>query len=334
MFCKYVIGCVVEVADADSAMIITAVNAARMLALIVERRNSRGLLETERDWFADVAPRLAEGNADRLIEACLTLLEGPKTKDLASQERWNGVRYYALRCLGSLFALPREVPLWKKENEEKAVAAAIKIVERQKVFPKATPRQEVEGYKMLRAQAVRVVAGYRLPEMSDKSRPSLVLARVAGADTSLVPNPPRLEERLEASIGLCRLAPAAAKSANFQMAAAALQVARFVHQFGVEADANYDAKPMTRLRPWKVQAARMLEALDVLKKESKDANVQEVIRQMDRVLANIEFGGKLSEAGNLGDWLKNSPLTAKAVFKDDPKSVIKGGHAEEVMKDD
>jgi hypothetical protein len=333
MFCKNVISCVVEVAQEDTARIITGVNAARMLALMVERRGQRGILETEKEWFTAVAPRLAEGNGDRLIEACLTLLEGPKSKVLADQERWNGIRYYVLRCLGSLFALPRQTPLWKKENEEKAITVAIKLVEKQKVFPKATPRQEVEGYKALRAQAVRVVAGARVPEQSDKSRPALVLARVAGADNSLVPNPPRLEERLEAAIGLCHMAPAAVKSADFQLDAAVVQIARFVHQFGLESDANNEAKPMSRLRPWKAQAARMNDALDVFKAVAKDPNVQEVIRQVQPVLANIE-GTKLSGAGNLGDWMKGSALTSKAVFKDDPASVIKPGQAEEVKKDE
>src|SRR5207249_1363067 len=71
MFCKYAIACVLEVAEQDTAKIITGVNAARMLALMVERRPTRGLLDTEKEWFAEVAPRLADGNADRLIEACL-----------------------------------------------------------------------------------------------------------------------------------------------------------------------------------------------------------------------------------------------------------------------
>jgi hypothetical protein len=312
MYCRQVIERAQEVILRGKP--IAAINAARMLAAIPARGLERGFLQSESAWVDDVLPRLAEGNAETLANAALTLLGTPKMND--------GTKYYLLRTLSNLVGLPKQTkPLLKPETEEKAIAAAIKLVETKKAFARATPRAEVEGYKMLRCEAVRVVAASRTPVVGDKERPALTLARVAANDASIVPSP-RINERIEAVIGLARMGATAAKFPDYQPDGAAEQIARAVRDFGIQADANREAKADLRSRAWKVDASRMLEALDVLKANVKNAYVQEVVKQCVAVLAPIENGGA-GNGGNLGDWLSSNASPAKSVFKSGGDSTIK-----------
>src|SRR5262249_44113777 len=107
---------------------IAAVNAARILAAIPERRVDRGVLQSEKDWAEEAQPRLADGNAEHLAVVLLGLLDNPKAND--------AVKYYLFRGLASLLGLPRQrVALLKPDTEEKAVAAAMKFVEKKVPYP-------------------------------------------------------------------------------------------------------------------------------------------------------------------------------------------------------
>ena len=160
---------------------IAGINAARMMAAIPERRLERGVLQGVQAWADEVQPRLADGNAEYMAGLFLSLLGDPKVND--------GVKYYALRGLGSLVGLPKQTPpLLKQETEEKAIQTATRLVEKKTRFPKATPRGEVEGYKILRREAVKVLAQCRTPIVG-KERPALILAKVAGNDQGIVPSP-------------------------------------------------------------------------------------------------------------------------------------------------
>jgi hypothetical protein len=313
MFCRQVIDRAQEVIQAGKP--IAGVNAARILAKIPERAMERGTPQKEKDWVAQVLPRLGEGNAEHLAGVLLTLLENPKTND--------GIKYYVLRGLSSLLALPKQSPaLLKKETEEKAIRAAIAMVEKKTVFPQRVARGEVEGYKVLRREAVRVVAQVGVPVLGDKDRPALVLARVAGNDESIQP-PPRLDERIEAAIGLARMGALAAKYPDFQPDYAMFQIAQAVLEFGLQAAKNLaDSKgPPTRSRPWKIDAARLGEAVEMMKGDVKNTYVQQVADQCLLVLNAIENGGQ-GGANNLGDWLAKNSVPAKTLFKSVPDSAV------------
>lgn len=330
LFCKHAIDAAAEVLQNDAAKPIATVNAARVLSLIPQRRALRDVLHTEKEWADDVLPRLAEGNGDHLATVCVQVLEDARTND--------GTRYYLLRTLASLLGLPPQpTPLVKKETAEKAFAAATKVVEKQTPFPKATPKQEVEGYKMLRLQAVAVLAQARVPVVG-KDKVALTLARVAGNDESIVPSP-RHEERVEAAIGLARMGPAAAKFPDFQPDYAAVQIARAIASFGGQANANLESKAAQRLAPWPVEAARLYEAVEGFKLAVKNPFVQSVTDQcLKLVLARIERR-TAADPGALTDWLGlNPPGMASSLFKSDPKSTIKPAPEakgkEEKVKDD
>ena len=312
MFTKAAIEAATEVIDKGKP--IAAVNAARILYLIPARRVNRGTLESEKDWSENVVPRLAEGNADRLAEVCLQLLESPRAND--------GMRYYLFRCLTDLLGVPSEKPLLKPDLVTKAIEAGIKTVEKKVVYPKATSRQEVEGYKALRLQAVRLVAQARTPVLPSKAQPALVLARVVGNDESIVPAP-RIEERLEAAIGLTRLAPVQAKFPDLQMDYAAYLIGNFFVDFGEQFNKNVEAKTaLARLRLWRIDAARLLEAIEVLRANSKNAYVAQVVQQSIPILNKIEQN-VTTDQNVLDDWLRNNAPPNTTLFKNDPASTIK-----------
>jgi hypothetical protein len=234
----------------------------------------------------------------------------------------DGVRYFLFRTLASLLGVPRQMPpLVKQETEDKAYEVAARQVEKKVHFPKATPRQEVEGYKYLRLQAVRVLAQSRSP-VAGKERPGLVLARVAGNDENVVP-PPRIEERVEAAIGLARMA--AAKTPNFQPDYAAYQVGWAVAYFGDLAKGDLGGYPPTRLRPWKVDAARLNEALDVLKAEVKVPYVQKVVGQCQGMVLSALERNSEGNANALEDWLGTNEPPSKSLFAGDDEAVVKRG---------
>lgn len=295
---------------------IAAVNAARILAMIPERKSdSRLVVQTEQEWAADVLPRLAEGNADHYVAVVAGLLDDAKTPP-------DGVRYYLLQGAADVLSMPKQSPpLVKKETEEKIYQAAAKLVGQKVVFPKATPRQEIDGYRRLRAEAVRVLAQARVPAVGTKVNPALVLARVAGNDESLMPGA-RLQERIEAVIGIAHLGATAGKFGEFQLDAAVAEMCRAVVAFGNTAGENLDSKPAQRARPWKTDAARMYEALDELKATVKTPFVQNAVKQCQTVLASIERG-TAGNANALSDWLKTNYPEPKPVFRTDPASVVK-----------
>ncbi|MFO0880157.1 MAG: hypothetical protein U0840_22645 [Gemmataceae bacterium] len=316
LFTRQVIDRIQEVIQNDKVKPIASINAARMLMRIVERRSQRDLPQTEKEWTEDVLPRLAEGNAEQLAVTTATLLEDPRSND--------GVRYYLYRAANQLLSLPKQSPpLVKSETEARLFAAAVKQIEKKVPFPKATPRQDVDGYRILRREAIRLLAQARLPVVG-KDRVGLVLARVAGQDASIIP-PPRLDERIEASIGLAHMGAALAKFPDFHMDYAAAQIARTVVEFGAAASPNLEAKPNVRLAPWKVDAARLGEAIETLRGEVKLPYVQQATDQCLKQVTSAIERGTASNHNNLRDWLSENPPMATSLFKGDETTVIKPG---------
>lgn len=310
LYSKAVIDRAADVIRAKDGAPIAAVNAARMIAMIPARRPGTSLAE----WTAEVTPRLTGGNADALLTLCADLVAAPKNKVN------DGVRYYALKAAGDVLALPRQpTSLVKGEAVEKAVLAAVGVATRKETFPKAAPRGEVEGFKILRAEALRVVAWTPAPVLG-KERPALVLARAAGNDASLDP-PVRLEEQLEAAIGLGRLVANGAKLPDLNADYAAHQVAYAVGSFGAAADANREKKASARLRTWKIDAARLLEAVERMA-VNKDPHVAKVVAECRTPLINMEKGDVSNGAGIL-TWASGNPPESRSLLKNAEDSVVK-----------
>jgi hypothetical protein len=321
LYCRKVIEHAGEVIAASPTKPIASINAARILARIVERTSS----QTPETWPLETLPRLAEGNADVLASLWLTLVTG-KTND--------AVKYLAWRGLRDLLALPPQTPpLVKKETEQAIYHEAIKGIDHKMVYPAGTPKEEVFGYQFLRREMIRVLALNRQPVL-DKDRPALTLLRIAASDIGVSPQP-RLDERVEAAIGLARLR--AGKGSDYQPDYAVAGIALAVYDFGVEHNKEADreageklstaARAARRTRPWKVEAGQIAEALEALRQDVKSPYVANAAKECLDQLAMIE-SGKNPKPGDLGDWMRTNECPAKELFKGDVNTAVKPAVAE------
>ena len=321
LFCRKAMDDIVEVIQKSKA--IAGVNAAMMLSRITERRMERGALQSEKSWSDEVLPRLAEGNAEHMAGLILDLLkDAQENKDSKVND---GVKFYLFRALAGLLGVPSKMPLLKKDTEEKVLLAALDFVEKNVAFPRVAATEEVNGYRALRREAIKVVAQASSPTVGGKGKPALALARIAAADTRVSPSP-HLSEQIEASIGLANLlGRVAARPGDLQLDTAALQVVRGVVDFGDAASdkENIAKKGWERRRPWKVEAARLIEATGAMKGDGKNNLVNDAVTRSLSVLSLIE-DNKAGQTGALNDWLKTKKEVADApLYKGDASTAIK-----------
>jgi hypothetical protein len=271
-------------------------------------------------YGARVLARLAELGEPALADDLLKVLKDDKQSP--------AVHYYALRGLRDLLALPaQDKPILDEKRQAACAEALVDFLERKPLVGPGAPPDEVNGFQMFRREGVRALAQVHTAKVKDKVRPALVLARIAGGDAQIVPEP-RVDERIEAAIGLAHMQPD--PKSGYQPEYAALQIARALGAFAEAYGENRTATGQSRLRPWAIDAARLSEALKVLKDTSgKDAYVGNVVTKGQRVLSVIERGRQVNP-GDAG-WFtapENEPAT-KELFKGDAGSAIKPGAGKE-----
>lgn len=230
---------------------------------------------------ARVLAEIARLGQPKLAETLVGILKNDKQND--------GVHFYALRGMRNLLAAAPSA----KDQQKMCAEALIDFLEHRQGPPKGAPKDEIDGFRVLRREAIRALAQVRTPEVSPKAQPALVLARFAGADGRIQPEP-RIDERVEAAIGLARMASAQDK--RYQAAYAANQIGRclgtFAQKFNEER-ANTERGGVEPSRPWKIDAYRLNEALTALKADSgKNAYVGSVIDRGARVLQEVMKGNQ------------------------------------------
>jgi hypothetical protein len=284
-----------EVANFASAKPIARVNAARTLA------------------------RLAELAQPELADTLVELLNDSK--------QGGGVHFYALRGLRDLLALPPQddVPVVDKARVARVAESLVAFLnQKPPLDERIASREEIDGYRYLRREAIRALAQTRLPAVNNNVLPALVLARVAGNDQRLWPAP-RLDERLEASIGLARMRPVK-EGPTYQPDYAVWQIGLFLEAWGNAANQNRDTRGQLRLRPWKVDAARLAEVLLPLKAEVKVPYVARGVDVANRVL-NAVSKGDLALASDLS-WYGGNPPPSKELFAGVADSTVVPGPPE------
>jgi hypothetical protein len=296
---------------------IAAVNAARMLA------------------------RLAETGTEEAGDACLDVVKNEK--NFVDPVARPGAQYWALKGLGSLLArwadpplgadgTPVPVPADRKDREAKYVEALVATIEKfipadGKAPAGVEPGSAEElGLQLFRREAVRALAQYRNPAVADekgaiKVKSALTLLKVTN-DDGLVPHA-RLDEQMEAAWGLARLHSKAL--ASYQPDYAAQQIGYVVVQMGVNAKKNDPAK-----LPWKVQAARVSDALEFMRDDAKglankaaSAYVEKVVAQTTRVLKDIELRELSGAGGDLKLWLGTNPAPDQTLYKGVDDSTVR-----------
>jgi hypothetical protein len=277
------------------------------------------------------------------VARCLAQLAALEQGDLAdfyteilSQPAWpegqpDAVRYYMLRGLADLLNSEKGYQAVKKESLDKAARAVLSIVERSAKFLPGTSPAEIEGFRVLRREAVRALAATRLPTLSDKSHPALVLMKVMGGEG--VTPPTKMDENIEGAIGLARALPDLDK--DYCPDYAAQQVGNFIgtlRQFALAVEGGNKSAKL----PCKVYAARLQEALEGLDTNSgkQDKGVKEYVTAVSKSAYPVL---KLLQTDNPSEKQVSSLATTlekvvaaggpnKQLFKSLPDSILKGGN--------
>ena len=203
---------------------------------------------------------------NELVDALTTVVRDPGQND--------GVKLYALRGLRDVLAqFPPKSPALSRERQEKAVLTVMEFVERKVAFAPNATREEVEGFRSLRREGFRALSYCRLPSIGDKARPGLVLLRAAVRD-GFTPEP-RLDEQMEAALGVTRLRPELDPS--YQKDYAAYNLALVVVDLGTAYQTRTERKD--ELRPYKVYACALQDGLESMKAGSKNKEVDDYVRR-------------------------------------------------------
>ncbi len=261
------------------------------------------------------------GQGKQLAETLLTVLQDDKQN--------GGVQYYALHGLRNLLGLAQKQqapPLLSKDDEAKCAEAIIAFLGRKPNLPAGAPQQEIDGFRILRREGVRALAQIHTPAFSDKVRPALTLARFAGADESIQP-PPRVDERMEAALGLARMP--SAQNKQYQPDYAAGMIARCLGVFLTEAESQRE-RTTDRTRAWKIDAAHLIDALAALKADSgKNAYVSQVVDRATGLLNRIVKGTELDAGQKTWFTTSASDPPSKELFKGAADTAVKPGKPEE-----
>jgi hypothetical protein len=255
------------------------------------------------------------------------------------------VKYWVAKALGDLFekAGQSNSSVFQskagKVREASCIAALGEFINQKIPVSNDLPRDEKDGLRVPRREAIRALAFNRRPVLTDDQgavvdRPGLTLLRVMRG-AGLEPEP-RLDEQVEAAVGVARLSPKTFE--GYQPDYAAYQLGQFVSAFALAT--NTKSNQARTKEPWKRHAARLMEALDGMKAEtasSKDAKyIAAVHAKCMPVLSEIERSkdGKADAdaAGNLGQWLTDNPPPSNTLYKGDADSSIKEGEAEAPKK--
>jgi hypothetical protein len=265
---------------------------------------------------ARVLARLGRTGAEEVADACVELIKDPKQND--------AVRYWAFSGLRELFSLghgPQPILMKNQAREANAILTLLEWLEQKPTsLSAASTPEEVEGYRILRREAIRALALTRYPAVTDekralKGRTALMLVRIGRKD-GFVPEP-RIDEQVEAAFGLARMQSKLYD--GYQPDYAAHQIAAIVVDF---AERYLDLRGE---RGWKYHAARLNEALAAMKldvernpairdKAIKDYVGQEVVARCAEVLRTIETRGSPT-INVLRAWVESTPPKNDTIYR-------------------
>jgi hypothetical protein len=268
---------------------------------------------------ARVLAKVAELGQPALADTLIKVLKDPKQTD--------AVRFYVLRGMSTLLVQvqPGEMtPVLSKDERARCATALVEFLEQRKGPDKHATTEEIEGIRWLRREAVRALAQIHVPTVSDKVRPALVLARFAGNDGRIQP-PTRIDERVEAAIGLARMQSSEDK--RYQPEYAAGQIAKclgaFAQMYNSELPNTKNAKDK-QTRPWRVDAALLKDALAAMKTSNeKNTFVVQIVDRGTLLLDKVIRGSDI-DANELAWWSSpESDGPSKELFQGVADSVVK-----------
>ncbi|HVS38691.1 MAG TPA: hypothetical protein VMS17_24255 [Gemmataceae bacterium] len=294
---------------------IARINAAYILARLADR-------PTVDEKMDDVLRRLAGTNQADLADALADTIRDPNQIDAA--------KFWAFRGLQRLLSLPRsDPPLLPPEKEQAALGEVVKWLEaHNKATSPGTPEEELDGFRYVRREAIAALAAGRYPTLSalpDKPHPTLLLLKIAARD-GIEPEL-RLDERLEAAIGVAHAQPSLDKDYQPEYAVHLLGqfVVDFMTRYDAEKQAHANDASLPWSQPWKVEASRLIEALELMKAQSKSAYVAMVADASLDVLKPVERAGPTSNIADLDSNLRAHQPPSKSLYQSAPDSTVTFG---------
>jgi hypothetical protein len=297
----------------------------RAREVIALRSNNGRKPDIARLNAARVLAKLADLGQGELADALLDVFKQELARDSnpGGPKRNDGVVYYMLHGLRELLTpppltppQPPPIPAKLTPEQQKTIAETLTaFIAKAPEFSKDTPAEEIEGYRVLRREAVRALAYCRPTEGKDAERPGMTLLRIMARD-GFTPEP-GVDECLEAALGVARMR-ADIDGKDFQADYAAHMLGEFVDWFAQYYLDKKDKEP----RPYKTYATRLSDALETMKAETKDPYVGKVVDEARKVLFPIEKGERLTTV-SFSTWLENNPPGKEGLFQGVAESKVK-----------
>jgi hypothetical protein len=241
----------------------------------------------------------------------------------------DGMKLYALKGIRDTYKVIRPMAVVKKASSRVTLSPALEVkvaetlaqlIETPMVYPAGTAPEIVEGYRVLRREALKALAQSRAPISGEKGRTAYILAKFAnGSD---IKPEPRLDERAEAAIGLLNLRLQDPDASEYNMEAALYQFSSFLIDYFQRFNSRNDSDA-EKLFPWKYYAARITDALDELNKEVKNfPYVVEMVQKIGLGLSDME---KLDKAAvpQLATFVQSKAPASLLIYKKIPGTEVK-----------
>jgi len=257
---------------------------------------------------------------DQFMESFVAVLQ--KSPD-------DGMKLYALKGIRDTYKVIRPMAVVKKASSRVTLSPAVEVkvaetlaqfIETPTVYPEGTAPEIVEGYRVLRREALKALAQSRSPISGQKGKTAFILAKFAnGSD---IKPEPRLDERAEAAIGLLNLRLQDPDASEYNIEAALYQFSSFLIDYFQRFNSRNDSD-IEKLFPWKFYAARITDAIDELNKEVK--NVPYLVEMVQKIGLGLSDMEKLDKAAipQLNTFVQTKPPTSLLIFKKIPGTEVK-----------
>ena len=257
---------------------------------------------------------------DQFMESFIEVLQ--KSPD-------DGMKLYALKGVRDTYKVIRPLAVVKKASnrvtlnpalEVKVAETLAQLIETPMVYPAGTAPEIVEGYRVLRREALKALAQSRAPISGQKGKTAFILAKFAnGSD---IKPEPRLDERAEAAIGLLNLRTQDPDPSEYNIEAALYQFSSFLVDFFQRFNSRNDSDA-EKLFPWKFYAARITDSIDELNKEVK--NVPYVVEMVQKIGLGLSDMEKLDKAAvpQLATFVQSKQPASLLIYKKIPGTEVK-----------
>jgi hypothetical protein len=292
---------------------------------------------------ARILVKMASLGQEEVTDALADALKDPDMND--------ATKFYAARGLKEFFNLafppPDGQPIYFKDREREARCIQALLANLDHKMPEVPPptADEIEGLRILRREMIRALALSRYPAAVDakgtvQGRTALALLRIIRNDN--VKPPPRLDEQVEAAIGLALLKTKPHRDytlANeYQLDVVAYHLGRFFVDLARRHQNRKAEEKTPEQQRWHTYGARLGVALNALKKDAKlqhDNDPKKYKETFDYVTKIVDLSLPIMKAfeatdgsaqsDQLAAFLDSKPKDSEPVYKGDKEAVVKPG---------